>query len=197
MGAYSPAPVFTADVQKKVMDRILNPLIQGFKRDGIDYKGILYAGLMIDDQGDPYVVEFNIRFGDPETQIVLPKLKTDLLDVFVAIAENRLNDIQLEWSDGYSVCVVMASEGYQEIIQKDVSFLVFKILQILEPLCIMQELNKLKLVTFKPMGAVYLTYVQKQIPLMRQYQRRINVVSGFSLMVLIIEKTLVKKVWPD
>ena len=83
---------------KKVLDRILNPLIEGFKRDGIDYKGILYAGLMIDEHGDPYVVEFNIRFGDPETQIVLPKLKTDLVDVLVAINQNELAQIALEWT---------------------------------------------------------------------------------------------------
>ena len=103
----------------------------------------------------------------------IAQVETDLLDVFVAIAENRLNDIQLEWSDGYSVCVVMASEGYPGDYPKGRVISVFKILQILEPLCIMQEPNKLKLVTFKPMGCV-LTYVQKQIPLMRQYQQRIN-----------------------
>jgi phosphoribosylamine--glycine ligase len=112
MGAYSPAPVFTNDVEKKVMDRILKPLVDGFKADGINYNGILYAGLMIDEKGDPYVVEFNIRFGDPETQIVLPKLKTDLLDVLVAISNQTLDQIELDWSDGYSVCIVMASEGY-------------------------------------------------------------------------------------
>ncbi len=112
MGAYSPAPVFTEDVQKKVMDRILTPLISGFQKDGIEYKGILYAGLMIDSLGDPYVVEFNIRFGDPETQIVLPKLKTDLLDVLIAISNQTLDQINLEWHKGFSVCVVMAADGY-------------------------------------------------------------------------------------
>ena len=118
MGAYSPAPIFTADVEKKVLDRILNPLIEGFKRDGIDYKGILYAGLMIDEHGDPYVVEFNIRFGDPETQIVLPKLKTDLVDVLVAINQNELAQIALEWDENYSVCVVMAAKGYPASYEK-------------------------------------------------------------------------------
>lgn len=112
MGAYSPAPVFTDAVQEKVMTRILNPLIEGFQNDGIQYKGILYAGLMIDSNGDPYVVEFNIRFGDPETQIVLPKLETDLVDVLLAISNETLADIELKWQGGYSVCVVMASHGY-------------------------------------------------------------------------------------
>ena len=101
-----------------MLDRILNPLIEGFKRDGIDYKGILYAGLMIDEHGDPYVVEFNIRFGDPETQIVLPKLKTDLVDVLVAINQNELAQIALEWDENYSVCVVMAAKGYPASYEK-------------------------------------------------------------------------------
>ena len=112
MGAYSPAPVVTEKVQEKVMSRILNPLIEGFQKDGINYKGILYAGLMIDSSGDPYVVEFNIRFGDPETQIVLPKLETDLVDVLLAISNETLADIKLKWNKGYSVCVVMAANGY-------------------------------------------------------------------------------------
>jgi phosphoribosylamine---glycine ligase len=112
MGAYSPAPVVTDAVQQKVMDRILNPLVEGFARDGIDYCGILYAGLMINKAGDPYVVEFNIRFGDPETQIVLPKLETDILDIFVAMHNKTLHALDIEWSDVNTVCIVMASEGY-------------------------------------------------------------------------------------
>ena len=112
MGAYSPAPVFTEEVKQKVMDRILNPLIAGFRDEGIDYKGILYAGLMIDDHGDPYVVEFNIRFGDPETQIVLPKLNSDLLEILISISNESLANMSLSWNEYYTVCVVMASEGY-------------------------------------------------------------------------------------
>ncbi len=112
MGAYSPAPVFTEDVKTKVMDQILTPLITGFQSDGIEYKGVLYAGLMIDSSGNPSVVEFNIRFGDPETQIVLPKLTTDLLDVFIAISKGELDQIELSWKEGFSVCVVMAASGY-------------------------------------------------------------------------------------
>ena len=118
MGAYSPAPVMTLDVQQKVMDRILKPLVAGFKRDGIVYKGILYAGLMIDEHNDPYVVEFNIRFGDPETQIVLPKLTTDLVDVLCAIAEDRLDSIDIDWRDDYTVCIVMAAGGYPASFKK-------------------------------------------------------------------------------
>jgi phosphoribosylamine--glycine ligase len=112
MGAYSPAPVVTDAVVDKVMARVFTPLIEGFQRDGITYKGVLYAGLMITDAGDPYVVEFNIRFGDPETQIVLPKLDTDFLDILIAIDEERLDQIELQWKPLFSVCVVMAAKGY-------------------------------------------------------------------------------------
>jgi phosphoribosylamine--glycine ligase len=111
MGAYSPAPVVTDDVMEKVMQRILRPLVDGLRADGVRYKGILYAGLMIDG-GEPSVVEFNVRFGDPETQAVLPRLKTDLITVFMAVAQNRLSEIALEWSDQACVCVVLASQGY-------------------------------------------------------------------------------------
>ncbi len=97
---------------KRIMFFQLNPLIAGFRDEGIDYKGILYAGLMIDDHGDPYVVEFNIRFGDPETQIVLPKLNSDLLEILISISNESLANMSLSWNDHYTVCVVMASEGY-------------------------------------------------------------------------------------
>ncbi len=112
MGAYSPAPVLTKDVQEKVMDQILQPLVDGFRSDGIVYKGILYAGLMINDSGDPYVVEFNIRFGDPETQIVLPKLNTDLISILEAISNETLGSLSIEWNDRHTVCIVMAANGY-------------------------------------------------------------------------------------
>jgi phosphoribosylamine--glycine ligase len=112
MGAYSPAPIATSDIQQKVMDRVLVPLIDGFKNDGINYKGILYAGLMINPNGDPYVVEFNIRFGDPEAQVVLPRLTTDVVDVFMAISQETLGELHLDWRPGFTVGVVMASKGY-------------------------------------------------------------------------------------
>ncbi|NDC82721.1 phosphoribosylamine--glycine ligase [bacterium] len=117
MGAYSPAPVVTPDVYDKVIDRIFKPLIDGFNRDGIDYKGIVFAGLMISN-GEPITIEFNARFGDPETQVVLPRLKTDLLTVFWAIATQTLDQLSLEWDDTSTVCVVMASAGYPESSQK-------------------------------------------------------------------------------
>lgn len=111
MGAYSPAPVITEEVKETVMKRIMFPVIKGLRAEGINYKGILYAGLMIKD-GLPYVLEFNCRFGDPETQPVLTRLQTDLMEIAFAILEGRLSEIEIEWRPEASVCVVIASKGY-------------------------------------------------------------------------------------
>ena len=112
MGAYSPAPVVTGDVEKKVMERVIKPMIQGLAKEGTPFKGILYAGLMIDDQGDPSVLEFNVRFGDPECQPLLVRLKSDLCEIFHLLAQGRLDQADIIWSEEPSVCVVMASGGY-------------------------------------------------------------------------------------
>ncbi len=111
MGAYSPAPVVTPEVRRKVLSRILNPLLKGLRSEGIEYRGIIYAGLMIKDN-EPYVLEFNCRFGDPETQPVLMRLKSDLLKVFLSITEQKLHETRLQWRKEASVCVVLASKGY-------------------------------------------------------------------------------------
>lgn len=111
MGAYSPAPVITEEIEKIVMNKIMLSVIRGMRSEGIKYKGILYAGLMIKN-GFPYVLEFNCRFGDPETQPVLTRLKTDLIDISFAIIEERLSEMELEWRPEASVCVVLASKGY-------------------------------------------------------------------------------------
>ncbi len=117
MGAYSPAPVLTDEVTAKVMSRVLKPTMDGLKADGIKYKGILYAGLMI-NKGEPYVLEFNCRLGDPETQPVLTRLKSDFLEIAMAIAEEKLSDVRIEWNDDVSVCVVIASQGYPGAYEK-------------------------------------------------------------------------------
>jgi phosphoribosylamine--glycine ligase len=111
MGAYSPAPVITEEISRIVMDKIMLPVIKGMRSEGIKYKGILYAGLMIKG-GIPYVLEFNCRFGDPETQPVLSRLETDLVDICFAILDERLSEIEINWRPDASVCVVLASKGY-------------------------------------------------------------------------------------
>lgn len=111
MGTYAPAPVITEELRAEVQEKILEPVIAAMKQEGRPYKGCLYAGLMITDKG-PKVVEFNARFGDPETQVVLPLLKGDLVEIMLACAEGRLKDVPVEWEDGAAVCVVMASGGY-------------------------------------------------------------------------------------
>lgn len=111
MGAYSPAPVVTDEVFSQVCDEILYPVVRGLKQEGIEYKGVLYAGLMICD-GKAKVVEFNCRFGDPEAQVVLPRLKTDLVDIALAVIDKKLDEVEIQWKDEAAVCVIMASEGY-------------------------------------------------------------------------------------
>jgi phosphoribosylamine--glycine ligase len=111
MGAYSPAPVITEEMEKVVMEKVMRPTISALKSEGITYKGILYAGLMI-DKGNPRVLEFNCRLGDPETQPVLSRLQTDLMDIAMAITEKRLSEIKVEWKKDPAVCVVISSSGY-------------------------------------------------------------------------------------
>lgn len=111
MGAYSPAPVVTPELQKEIMDRVMRPVVDGMAKDGCPYKGILYAGLMIGERG-PQVLEFNARFGDPECQPLLMKLKTDLVEILEAIVQERLNEIEPAWDDRATICLVLASGGY-------------------------------------------------------------------------------------
>jgi phosphoribosylamine---glycine ligase len=111
MGAYCPAPLGTAELQSQVVLDVLQPMVDAMARLGSPFQGVLYAGLMV-VKGTPYVLEFNARMGDPETQVVLPLLKTDLLDVLDAVVEHRLDQLEIEWNRDAAVCVVMASGGY-------------------------------------------------------------------------------------
>ncbi len=111
MGAYSPAPVVTDELMNQITREILVPTVDGMNRNGTPYKGILYAGLMITG-GGPRVLEFNVRFGDPETQPILMRLKSDLLEVLLAVCDGELDKVTLKWDPRPAVCVVMASEGY-------------------------------------------------------------------------------------
>lgn len=111
MGAYSPAPVYTSQVQKLVETEILQSTVQAMEKEGRPFQGVLYAGLMLTSMG-PKVLEFNARFGDPETQVVLPRLKTDLVEIIEAVLDRKLDTVKIEWSSQAAVCVVLASAGY-------------------------------------------------------------------------------------
>ena len=113
MGAYSPAPVYTDDVHAIVVPEVLEATVAAMEKEGRTFAGILYAGLMLTEQG-PKVLEFNARFGDPETQAVLPRLKTDLVDIFLSIIDGKLDEMTIEWNPDAAVCVVLASGGYPE-----------------------------------------------------------------------------------
>jgi phosphoribosylamine---glycine ligase len=112
MGAYSPAPVVTPEVHARVMREVVEPTVRGMAADGVPFTGFLYAGLMIDAQGAPKVIEFNVRFGDPETQPVMMRLQTDLLDLVEAAIDGRLEGVDAQWDPRPSLGVVMAAEGY-------------------------------------------------------------------------------------
>jgi len=111
MGSYSPPGFFSAEMTEKVTKDILLPAVQAMAKEDMLYKGVLYVGLMIVD-GEPVVLEFNARFGDPETQVVLPLLKTDLVDILMAVVQGNLDRVKIEWSSGTCVGVVMTSGGY-------------------------------------------------------------------------------------
>ena len=117
MGTYAPAPVMTKELVAEATEKILKPVVAAMAKEGRPYKGCLYAGLMITDEG-PKVVEFNARFGDPETQVVLPLLESDLVKIMLACVDGTLADLDIKWSDGAAVCVVMASGGYPKSYQK-------------------------------------------------------------------------------
>ena len=111
MGAYSPAPVLTEGLMEEIMEIVVAPIMKGLKREGIIYRGVIYAGIMVCN-GKPYVLEFNVRFGDPEAQPILSRLDSDLFDIMKATAEGRLNEVEIKWKDEAAICVVLSSKGY-------------------------------------------------------------------------------------
>lgn len=112
MGAYSPAPVVTAEVHARVMREVVNPTVQGMIADGMPFSGFLYAGLMIDAEGNPKVIEFNVRFGDPETQPVMMRLQSDFSELIEAAIEGRLDSVSAQWDPRCALGIVMAAENY-------------------------------------------------------------------------------------
>lgn len=113
MGTYSPNYIYTEEIAKQVEKEILGPTLTGIQHEKMDYRGIIFIGLMITEKG-PKVLEYNVRFGDPETQVVLPRLKTDLVKIFNNIIDGKLKDINIEWSEEETVCVILASGGYPD-----------------------------------------------------------------------------------
>ncbi len=119
MGAYSPAPIVTPQLHARVMREIIQPTVQGMAKDGIPYTGFLYAGLMIDAEGNPKTLEFNCRMGDPETQPIMARLKTDLVSVMEHAVAGTLNEIELDWDRRTALGVVMAASGYPDAPRKN------------------------------------------------------------------------------
>ena len=120
MGAYAPTPIATKELLNKVKNEIIPNIINGLQNENIDYKGVLYIGFMIDDKGTPYVLEFNCRFGDPETQVILPLLETDLIDIVEHVISGTLDKLDIKWYKKSAVCVVLASGGYPQKYEKNI-----------------------------------------------------------------------------
>ena len=119
MGAYSPSRLINDELEKKILNKIIFPTLEALKEIGTEYKGFLYAGLMI-IKNEPYLIEFNVRMGDPECQTILPKLQTDLIDILEACCIENLQDINIEWKNKKSLCVVLCSNGYPDKFEKNV-----------------------------------------------------------------------------
>jgi phosphoribosylamine--glycine ligase len=131
MGAYSPSRLINKELDKKILSKIIEPTIKGLKEIGTNYKGFLYAGLMI-VEGEPYLIEYNVRMGDPECQTILPKLKSDLLEIFLSCCNEKLSETEILWHDKKSLCVVLCSNGYPDQFKKKI---------------IIENLNNIKLST--------------------------------------------------
>ena len=129
MGAYSPSRLINKDLEAKILNKIILPTIKGLNDINTVYKGFLYVGLMVVNN-EPYLIEYNVRMGDPECQTILPKLETDLLDIFLACCDGILDKTEIKWQDKKSLCVVLCSKGYPENFQKNM---------------LIKDLNKLKL----------------------------------------------------
>ena len=119
MGAYSPSRLISPVLEKKILSKVIRPTIKALKEMGSNYKGFLYAGLMIVSD-EPYLIEYNVRMGDPECQTILPKLKTDLLKIIEACCNEKLKDLEIEWDDKKSLCIVLCSKGYPNKYNNDI-----------------------------------------------------------------------------
>ena len=119
MGAYSPSRLMNKEIEKKILDKIIKPTIRGLKQAGINYVGFLYAGLMI-VKNEPFLIEYNVRMGDPECQVILPKLETDILNIFLACCDGKLDELKIKWHDKKSLCIVLCARGYPDEYKKNI-----------------------------------------------------------------------------
>jgi len=118
MGAYSPVPILSKELEEKIKNKIINPTLKALKELNHPYKGFLYAGLMIKNN-EPYLIEYNIRMGDPECQVLMMRLKNDFVEIIDKITQNKINDLKIEWSNKSSITIVLCAKGYPDNYIKD------------------------------------------------------------------------------
>ena len=158
MGAYSPSRLFNDELEKKIIEKIIKPTLLGLKELGTEYTGFLYTGLMI-VENEPYLIEYNVRMGDPECQTILPKLKTDLCEIFVACCDKELSKINLEWYNQKSLCIVLCSDGYPEEYQKNVEINNLDLIKIDDTNLLFHAGTKLENNKIKSVGGRVLNFV--------------------------------------
>ena len=150
MGAYSPSRLINEDLEKKIINKIIKPTLKGLEKMGTKYNGFLYTGLMI-IKNEPFLIEYNVRMGDPECQTLLPKLKTDFLDILLASCDEKLDTINIEWSNNKSLCIVLCSKGYPDKYEKNLE------IENLETISLNKEEYLFHAGTQKKGGKVYAT----------------------------------------
>ncbi|HJU77933.1 MAG TPA: hypothetical protein VJ599_00005, partial [Nitrososphaeraceae archaeon] len=157
MGSYSPTPLITEKISDRIVDKIMNPTMRGLNDMGIKFKGFLYAGIMIErGSNEPYVLEFNVRMGDPECQSILSRMDASLLEYFEAAIDERLGSMPpIRWKNKHSVCIVMASRGYPGSIKQVKSFMDWTLNLTMIHTCFMQELRKILRERFLQMAEGY------------------------------------------
>ena len=164
MGAYSPSRLINEKLEKKILSKIVNPTIKGLKNLGTIYKGFLYVGLMIVNK-EPYLIEYNVRMGDPECQTILPKLSSDLLDIFISCCDGTLEKTKINWHNKKSLCVVLCSKGYPGEFKKNISINgLFKIKNKDNEYCYHAGTKMIKDEIFATGGRVSVSYTHLTLP---------------------------------
>ena len=175
MGAYSPSRLENNELDKKILERIIDPTLKGLKDLNTSFKGFLYAGLMIVNN-EPYLIEYNVRMGDPECQTILPRIKTNFADIIIACVNQNLNLLNLEWSDKKSICIVLCSKGYPEKFKNNIEIKAIDQIELPEDNYIFHAGTKIDNSVIYSSGGRVLNFVIKSSNLKESRDQAINLI---------------------